>query len=543
MPPYFPSPVLRGRVREGALRHSVIRYSSLPALSLSNGIRHSSFVIRHLVFLSLFTLTRAALAQRPQVPVPIFETGLNSFPTDETIPAATLAEMDRAELGKKFDPALAPKLPAAHELIERYFQSRTAAGRKAAVEGLEATKIDANLLGRICRIRAHWPALNGGGVFYVNQKIGAYGIQYFAGLPKAYDRSKAWPLVIKLPSAAAFLTEPALDAKRVIAIYTGWIQDELSKHSDALVLMPLANLDELWGPSYGGMNRVIQPLMDAANHLNIDPARVYVVGHADGAQGVWNVALHYPTYFAAINPLAGSANEDWQRMRLVNLSNMLPVVWHDDNDQVIKVGFSKSLVEELRKLKIPVDFDETHDVGHTPPPQIVESEYEKMRKVVRNLYPPQVQLQSNRPDAMFNRNDWIQVYQSIDGGREKRLFFPRSSAYMTVDEKGWAIKAQIQKNQIEALTDNVETLRFYLNDQMVDFSAPVTVIVDHKQRFKGLLKPGIDEMLRDQLFLGRGWRYYTAAIDLTLTDQPATTRPVTRPASQPARRGRIIVGP
>jgi hypothetical protein len=37
-------------------------------------------------------------------------------------------------------------------------------------------------------------------------------------------------------------------------------------------------------------------------------------------------------------------------------------------------------------------------------------------------------------------------------------------------------------------------------------------------------------MLKDQIFLGRGWRYFTAIIDLDLT-QP-TSRPSTRPANR-----------
>jgi hypothetical protein len=43
-------------------------------------------------------------------------------------------------------------------------------------------------------------------------------------------------------------------------------------------------------------------------------------------------------------------------------------------------------------------------------------------------------------------------------------------------------------------------------------------------------------MLKDQLFLGRGWRYYTAVIDVDLAPPP-TTQPTTRPS------GRIIVKP
>jgi hypothetical protein len=46
-------------------------------------------------------------------------------------------------------------------------------------------------------------------------------------------------------------------------------------------------------------------------------------------------------------------------------------------------------------------------------------------------------------------------------------------------------------------------------------------------------------MLKDQLFLGRGWRYFTGVIDVELVDRP-TTRPTIRPTTG---KGRIIVGP
>ena len=89
--------------------------------------------------------------------------------------------------------------------------------------------------------------------------------------------------------------------------------------------MPLLNLDELYGPSYAGTNSVIQPMLHAAGQANIDPARVYLVGHALSAIAAWNLALNYPTYFAGFESLAGGAGNDWQRLRLTNLHNVLPV--------------------------------------------------------------------------------------------------------------------------------------------------------------------------------------------------------------------------
>ena len=90
---------------------------------------------------------------------------------------------------------------------------------------------------------------------------------------------------------------------------------------------------------------------------------------------------------------------------------------------------------------------------------------------------------------------------------------------------------------VEIKTDNVQTMRLYFNDRLVDLKKPVTIIVNKKPRFEGLLKPSITEMLNDQLFLGRGWRYYTAVIDVDLLP---TTQPATRPAT---RKGTISVAP
>ena len=478
-------------------------------------------------------------AKPPAIAVPTNEPGTTRPATDQSVPLPELREMYRRELGDRFNPAQFDALHAAHQLIEQYFQTPSAGQRRAIVGQLEATRLDPNLLGRITRLHLNWPAMPGGGVFYLNQRVGPYDVRYFLGVPKSYDRTRPWPLVIKLPGAAAFLTDPPPDAKGVVEIYSSWIQDELKQHGDAIVLMPLLNLDELYGPSYAGMNSVMQPLQDATSHVNVDPARVYMVGHSMAGHSVWNLALHYPTYFAAFDALAGQASADWQKLRLMNLRNVLPVVWIDQDDKVIKPVQTEALVRTLRNLKIEVIFEETKGLGHVPPPQVADNEYIQMRQRTRDLYPPQVWLQSNRADVMFNRNDWVQIYQPEDPGKEHRLYFRHGTGHMTVTANSWSIKAQIQSNQITATADNVDSLRFYLNDQMVDFAKPITVTVNRKVKFQGMVKPSIDEMLKDQLFLGRGWRYFTGVIDIELVDHPATN-PTTRPTT---RKGRIIVGP
>lgn len=452
--------------------------------------------------------------------------------TSDPIPRATLVTMYQRELGPKFDPATADKLYAAHRLLEDYFEQ--ADKRKEIIKSLESTGIDPNILGRIVRIRMYWPDLKGG-VYYINERIGPHGVHYFLGLPAGYDRTKSWPLVIKLPTADAFLTEPMPDADQVRGIYTAWMTDELTRHPDAIVIMPLLNLDELWGPSYPGMNSVFQPMLHAANRVNIDPARVYILGHSMSAHAVWNLALHYPMYFASFCALAGSANADWQRLRIIGLKHVLPVVWHDTDDPVIRVDAARRLVKVLRTQKINVEYEETKKLGHIPPDMIVQKCYERMRSKMRELYPKQVSLQSNRPDTIFNRNDWIQIYQPLRPGDDKRIYFQHGSGFMVVHVSLWKLEATLEANRITATSQNVEAMRFYLNDQMIDFTKPVTVNVNRKGRFEGVVKPSVEEMLKDQLFAGRGWRYFTATVDVDFADEPSTktsTRPTTRPAGE-----------
>lgn len=488
-----------------------------------------------------FIVLCIAAGKRPEVAIPTTEPGVPPAPpTHEAIPRTALGEMFRTELGPAYDPVQADQLFAAHERIEQYFLANSALDRKSVTGQLEATQIDPNILGRLCRIREHWPALAGGGVFYVNQKIGPRFARYFLGVPRAYDRTKSWPMVVDLPEATAFVTNPEPEGAKVAQIYTGWITAELQRHPDAIVLMPLLNLDDLYGPSYAGMNSVMDPVRDAPEHVNVDPARVYLRGHSLGAVGVWQIAIHYPTYFAAINPMAGSATEEWQQIRLMNLRNVLPVVWHDDADAVIKVGFSRTLINALKSEKVPVDYTETRGLGHTPSAEVVEAEYRKMRAKVRDLYPHQAWLQTNRPDVMFNRSDWLQIYEELNTGKEHILPFRHGTGHMTLYTITCSMKAQFSNNHIEAANDNVSTVRFYLNDQLATMAMPVSVVIDKKEKFKGIVKPSVDVMLKDQLVVGRGWRYYTGVVDVDVVPPPpAQTQPTTRVT----HTGKITVGP
>jgi hypothetical protein len=442
------------------------------------------------------------------------------------ISADVLDRMDRSELGTLFNPKDAGKYRAADDLLQRFFDA-SASERKQIISQITATGLGPEIVGRLARLRENWLAL-APGVYYINIQSGPFNVRYFLGIPPKYDFARSWPLVVKLPSANAFLTKPPPDAQAVTQIYSQWMTQELSDHPDAIVIMPLLNLDELYGPGPVGMNLVMQSIFDAANRADIDPARVYLAGHSMAANAVWNLAIHYPTYFAAINAMAGSAHDAWQRVRLGNLENILCIVWHDASDDVVNVDESRSIVRYLQNLKYDVDYTETRDLGHMPSQQIVEEEYTKMRTRTRDLYPSEVFIQSNSVDTIFNRADWVQIYQPMSPGEQAKVQFSRGSQGMYVYQNSFRVDAEIaDRHTIRMDARNVRMVRLYLNDQMVDLDQPIQVFVDGTSRFNALVPRSMEEMLKDQLFLGPGWRYYTAVLDLDLTESPAT-KPTTR---------------
>jgi hypothetical protein len=445
-----------------------------------------------------------------------------SPPTTAPIAPDQLALMDQRELGPLYRQRDQPAYLTAHALIEACFANP--AHRKASIAALAATGLDPNIVGRLVRIRPRWAAL-AGGVYYINQRIGTTDAVYFLGVPPAYDRTTAWPLVIKLPSAAAFLTQPPPGAQEVEQIYTAWVTQELAAHPDALVLMPLLNLSDLYGPTPEGMNRVMIPLQHVAGIVNIDPRRVYLVGHAMSSFAAWDLALHEPTYFTAFAVLAGPVREDWQRLRLMNLRNVLPVVWHDTEDPVVPVGVARSIVDALHRLGCDVHYEETQHLGHNPSDSLVQQLYAVMRQRSRELYPPRISLQSDRMEAAFNRADWIRIDQPLDPGGERRLLLRNGRGRITLYGNASEVDAAIDgPNRIACTTDNVAAFRIYLNDQMIDFSKSISIKVNGHTRFEGYLKPSMADMINDQLFLGRGWRYFSAVVDIDLTarESPAT---------------------
>lgn len=119
-------------------------------------------------------------------------------------------------------------------------------------------------------------------------------------VPEAYqDRTGPWPLILYLHGLNNFYYEPFGVLPNLDEVVTG----------HGYLFAGLLGRGDL---SYLGRGEVdvLEVLADIRAHYDVDPDRVYLMGHSMGSIGTHNVATRNPDLFAAVAPSEIAASED-----------------------------------------------------------------------------------------------------------------------------------------------------------------------------------------------------------------------------------------
>ena len=92
----------------------------------------------------------------------------------------------------------------------------------------------------------------------------------------------------------------------------------------------------------------------------VDADRIYVTGLSMGGFGTWDFAQRYPDFVAAAAPICGGADDSTAAK-----IKLIPVwAFHGSADTAVWPERSRSMVEELKKVKGNVRYSEYEKVGH-----------------------------------------------------------------------------------------------------------------------------------------------------------------------------------
>jgi predicted esterase len=186
-------------------------------------------------------------------------------------------------------------------------------------------------------------------------------------VPTTYTSSRAFPLIIALHGLGG--TEGSFfDAY-------GKKLPELAEQHGYIVAAPLGyRVDGQYGwgvgnppvdPKTQAMQKlseedVMQVLAQSKKLYNVDPNRIYLMGHSMGAIGTWKLAAKYPDIWAALGAFSGRGDPSTvERMRRIP-----EFVVHGDADPTVNVAGSRTMVAAMKPLNVDVLYIEVTGGDH-----------------------------------------------------------------------------------------------------------------------------------------------------------------------------------
>jgi pimeloyl-ACP methyl ester carboxylesterase len=293
---------------------------------------------------------------------------------------------------------------------------------------------------------------------------------YTVYIPQKYDGRTALPLLVllhgsggdqwEIPQAAA-----NLDGR---SVFRGALERE-PVESNFILCAPLAR-----GPSgYQHLAEIdiLQMLDEVQRDYRIDADRVYVTGWSMGGAGSWGLASRFPDRFAAIMPIAGSADT----LLLENTRHIPCWYFHGLGDTEVNPGFLKVNESAYQRLGLtyynglrerPFVFapDTDHWVGYRMTGSFTEIE-KILSQYRRVAFPRSVTLVA--PELRHNRAYWVRIDSFEHYWEPAKL------------------TAQIDGNKVQVTSHNVSQFTLFLSRELVDMNQALEVMREGRRIFQG----------------------------------------------------------
>ena len=306
---------------------------------------------------------------------------------------------------------------------------------------------------------------------------------YALSVPLTYQPSKGYGLVVCL-HGAGFSGDVYLER---------W-QSRLG--DDYLLVCPTY-------PSGAWFTRQAEDLVLALVQLvqtkyHVDPDRIFLTGMSNGGIGTWLIGMHHAPRFAGLAPMA-SGLDDVLMPFLANLRTTPVYIIHGGKDQVMPVELSRTIDGELTALGYPHIYREhqrEHPVagGHFFPREELPDLSAWFNAQRRDPVPPKITVV--REASHFQPFGWVRIDATdpiaafAEDLVSKRDELTKKKRYARLDASVTA------PNRIEVETGLVQRYTFFLNDQLVDLSKPVTVVTNKQVSFEGMVTPTVETLLR-----------------------------------------------
>ena len=267
---------------------------------------------------------------------------------------------------------------------------------------------------------------------------------------------------------------------------------------------------------------VIATIRLVETRYRIDPDRIFLTGMSNGGIGAYLIGMHHAPRFAGIAPMAGGL-DDVLLPLLENLRYTPVYIIHGARDQVMPVQLSRAIAGELQRLGIPHVYREHARVhpqagGHFFPREEVPDLVAWFDRTRRTPVPARVTVVRDASHLIaFN---WVRIdatariasfTDQLTDNRDDALV---NSLYAKVEARLAA------PNRIEVQTERVRRYTLFLNDTLVDFGKPITVVTNGRISYEGPVTPSVETLLRDARRRQERRMLFPASLSIDVGVQP-----------------------
>ena len=201
-------------------------------------------------------------------------------------------------------------------------------------------------------------------------------MEYELYVPSKYNRSRPTPLIVALHCLSAVahdmiryehLTELAEERGYIVVAPMGvqqprMVREPRTGRGQSAVRGGGASKDD--PENLGELSEldVMNVLGLVRKEFNVDPNRIYLLGHSMGGGGTWYLGIKHPELWAAIAPAAPaifSSPDD-----LVKIKNTPVIVVQGDDDRAVKVETTRQWVEKMKSLGMKYEYIEVPGGDH-----------------------------------------------------------------------------------------------------------------------------------------------------------------------------------
>lgn len=160
---------------------------------------------------------------------------------------------------------------------------------------------------------------------------------YLLHLPKNYDKSFSYPLIVFLHGAGERGNDTTLLKVGLPNLL------KAAKHHDFILVAPQCPIDSWWTRELQELSAFLKDFLE---HYPVDKKRIYLTGLSMGGDGTWRLAALQPKLFAAIVPICGR-----DKANSANKLKGIPTwAFHGAKDDIVPVGESRKVVRAIKLL-------------------------------------------------------------------------------------------------------------------------------------------------------------------------------------------------